>query len=56
MIELSDTDVLKMGRTLTGQYWEIIRLRQCIGSAENKIHVLLFCIFSFLVAIFWGPK
>jgi hypothetical protein len=56
MIELSDADVLKMGRLLGKQYREMIHLRHNLSTAENAIYILLFCIIALVVSIIWMVK
>ncbi len=56
MVELSDVDIIHIGKLLEKQFQETIHLRDRVIVAERIIYVLLLCIFALVITIIWGPK
>lgn len=56
MVELSDADIIRIGKLLEKQFYGTIHLRDRVIIAETTIYILLFCIFTLVITIIWGPK
>jgi hypothetical protein len=54
MIELSDSDVVKIGRLISDQHWEMVRIKKELKSSRNMSYRVLFYISVLIAALLRG--